>query len=57
MSKVKINLKQDEPEIENNPVSEEPETSNTEPKETMTDYGVGGVYRSIGGGRRVKIEA
>jgi len=34
------------------PPEETPPTTNQEP---ATDYGVGGVYRSIGGGKRVKI--
>jgi len=55
MSKLKIKdtTKQGTPDDEAAITPEEtPPTLNQEP---ITDYGVGGVYRSIGGGKRVKI--
>jgi len=55
MSKLKIKdtAKQDAPDDEAATTPEEilPITN----QEPTTDYGVGGVYRSIGGGKRVKI--
>jgi len=55
MSKLKIkdNTKQDAPDDEAATIPEE--TLPTPNQEPTTDYGVGGVYRSIGGGKRVKI--
>jgi|GEM_PF-3812271 len=54
MSKVKF--KNNEKQDENNETPAIPDTETTTPTpEPTTDYGVGGVYRSIGGGKRVKI--
>jgi len=58
MSKLKIknNEKQDEEIIEETAPDTSLETTTSTPEpEATTDYGVGGVYRSIGGGKRVKI--
>jgi len=56
MSKLKIKNteKQDENEADTPiPATDKPIT--TPSPEPTTDYGVGGVYRSIGGGKRAKV--
>jgi len=55
MSKLKIKDTAKQDTLGDEVATPPEETLPTPNQEPTTDYGVGGVYRSIGGGKRVKI--